>query len=279
MLVAEEILSHPRFPVARRAYVDEMLKLHENKASQNQIFFDEGKAYVFFSIITFHAAYVPEDRQTWPTIHSIKRNMEQLGISSGRRVHDIVRRLSDIGYVQSVVVEADRRTKLLQPTEDMLLHDLKTLVVYYAPLHVLYPDPGYPEPMLNDRAFQKVARQIGASFMAYSKQFIAANPAIAFFLPRQAGMMILTKLIELCVAPDGEGTSRVSFANIGDSFGISRTHVRKLLSEAEEHGLVQLNGKQVILSEACRAGFDRFLADTMVGNDLIYRLWRQQQGQ
>ncbi|MDO1583202.1 hypothetical protein [Rhizobium oryzicola] len=277
MLSYEDIIFHPRFPDARRVYVHEMLKAHENNAKENQIFFDEGKAFVYFAIMNYYCAHDPEDRTSWPSMRMIKQNLEQLGLASGRRVHDIIRRLIDVGYVESSLVEKDRRTKLLRPTQTMIDRDLKTMVVYYAPLHVMFPDPGYPEPMSGDLAFQRGARQIGASFMAYARSFMAANPTIAFFFPRLAGMMILTKLIELSITCDGQTASRISFANIGDSFGISRTHVRKLLSEAQEHGLAELYGQHVILSPECRKGFDRYLADTMVGNDLVYRLWKQQQ--
>lgn len=273
---AEDVLAHPRFAEARAAYMREILGMHENRTSLNRLLMDEGRAYVFFTVITMNAGYRPEDRTTWPTVQRLKEAMEENGIASGRRVHDIVQRLVETGYVHLFSAPTDKRTTLLEPTEKMLAHDQQALIAYYRPLDVLFPDPGYPEPMRRDPAFQRVARQIGFGFIKYSQAFIMANPTIALFLPREAGFMILTKLMALSLERDDDARLDISLTEIGDSFGVSRTHVRKLLSEAERQGLARLEGGHAALTEAAQVGFDRFVADTCVGNDLVYRMAMQQ---
>lgn len=265
---ADEILAHPHFGMARDIYIREMLDLHEHQPAENRLLIDGGTASIFFNVIIMNAGYRPDVRSTWPTMQLLKSRMEAHGIASGRRTHDIVRRLIDREYITTFPAQRDRRSTLVAPTEKMLLHDQRSLVVYFHPLHALFPDPGYPEPMRGDPAFHRVAREVSVAFLAHAQQFILANPVITFFLPRQAGHMILTKLMHLC-CDDGE--PKVSFVKIGDSFGVSRTHVRKLLREAESLGFVRLSGNCVAVTPACRAGFERFLADTMAGNDLVYR--------
>ncbi len=66
-----------------------------------------------------------------------------------------------------------------------------------------------------------------------------------------------------------------SYSDIGDRFGVSRTFVRKLLQEAEGQGLLSLtkhNGQFVEVMPALVAAFDRFVAASMSGHDLIYNL-------
>ncbi|CAH1673579.1 hypothetical protein [Chelatococcus asaccharovorans] len=272
VLSADEILAHPHFGTARDIYIREMLELHENQPTENRLLIDGGTASIFFSVIIMNAGYQPHVRSTWPTMQLLKSQMETHGIASGRRTHDIVRRLIDLGYITTFTTQRDRRSTLLAPTDKMLAHDQRSLIVYFHPLHALFPDPGYPEPMRRDRAFHRVAREVSIAFLAHAQQFIRANPVITFFLPRQAGHMILTKLMHLCGDEDDHGVPKVSFVRIGDSFGVSRTHVRKLLREAESFGFVRLSGDSVAVTPACRSGFARFLADTMAGNDLVYRL-------
>ncbi|MQT12090.1 hypothetical protein [Segnochrobactrum spirostomi] len=276
-LSVEDILSHPRFDAARAAYVRAMLAAHENQPALNRLLIDGGTAFIFFAIIVMQAGFRPDNRATWPTVQNLKRQMEGHGTASARRVHDIVRRLADIGYVVASRAESDKRTALLAPSEKMLAHDRMILAVYFTPLQVMLPEPGYPEPMRHDPAFQQIERKISAAFMGHANGFILANKTAAFFLPRHAGFMILTKLIDLAFreearSGDAGGPIEVSFADLGLRFGTSRTHVRKLLSEAQAEGLVRLDGPRVALTRACRAGFDRYLADTMAGHDMIYRL-------
>jgi hypothetical protein len=60
---------------------------------------------------------------------------------------------------------------------------------------------------------------------------------------------------------------------------VSRTHVRKVLQEAEGGGLVRLTkegGRSVEIAPALVQAFDRFVADGMSGHDLIYKLALQQ---
>lgn len=272
LLSANDILAQPRFGLAREIYVRDMLELHENQPAENRLLIDGGTATIFMSVIIMDAGHRPHDRATWPTMQLLKRQMEAHGIASWRRTHDIVRRLADTGYISVYRAPDDRRVTLLAPTDKMLLHDRRALRVYYHPLHVLFPEPGYPEPVNHDPAFHRVAREICAAFLAHAQQFILANPVIAFFLPRQAGHMILAKLMHVCAHQDDQAAPQVSFLKIGDSFGVSRTHVRKLLQGAAELGFVRLSGNSVDITPTCRASFDRFLADTMAGHDLIYRM-------
>ena len=62
---------------------------------------------------------------------------------------------------------------------------------------------------------------------------------------------------------------RISYSSIGDRFGVSRTHVRKLLSAARTNGLVQLHivdGNAVVGGNAVEilprlwASYDRSIA-------------------
>jgi hypothetical protein len=84
--------------------------------------------------------------------------------------------------------------------------------------------------------------------------------------------MILFKLMEIASGDDGSDESQLSQADIGDLFGISRTHVRNVLKDAEDAGLVEMRTRKFLPTPALCDGFDRFFADTASGHDLMHRL-------
>jgi hypothetical protein len=270
----EEIFAHPHFREARDAMVDALLRLYEHEPFLNRLLLQVGRNLMFTVLMCLHARRDDADPASLPTLRLLKREMAAFGLASPRRIADLVSRLIATGYLEQVPWARDRRLRILQPTEKMIEQDLDWLVSHYVPLQVLYPDPGYPPIMKRDREFQLAFRLVTGSQLTRAAQLLARNPTMMLFMVREAGIMTLVKLLQL-VRADGETTCEVSYSDIGARFGVSRTQVRKLLTEAEEYGLVQLTrGRQrrVRLTPAFIETFDRFIADTMEGHDLVYRL-------
>jgi hypothetical protein len=181
----------------------------------------------------------------------------------------LISRFVDAGFFEPSTTAIDRRVRILTPTTKMLAHDLEWLAVHYRPLQVLFPEIGYRQPMQHDPIFQKNLRKISGKFAAYAAQLMASNPSVMFFMQRDAGAMILMKLISLA---NGEGEARVSLTDLSDRFGISRTHVRKTILEAEKQALLQYSEPTIVLAPSLIAAYDRFVADTMSGHDAMFRM-------
>jgi hypothetical protein len=142
-------------------------------------------------------------------------------------------------------------------------------------LHVMFPKPGYPEPIARDAGFQRVHRLVAIEFSAKGADIMAGNPVMMRFMNRDSGVLILIKLIQMHAAGDGKG---FSYREIGTRFGVSRTHVRLLLEDVAQHGDVNLSGRArrlVELQPSLLQAFDRFLAEVMSGHDLLYKLTRE----
>jgi hypothetical protein len=268
---SEAILAHPRFPEARRVYVQGILGLYEHDPFMNRLLIETGRSVIFFNVLALHAAHDPGDRATWPTIGLIERTVRPFGVSSARRIHDLVARLVETGYVRSVPAPSDRRAHILTPTDRMVGHDLDWLAALYAPLQVMFPEPGYAPPVHRDLAYQKAHRRVGLAMAAYAVDLMAGNPAMLHFMNRQAGAMILIKLMQ--DADNGlDATPRRSFfADVAARFGISRTHVRITLQQAQDAGLVLMSGQSIVMMPPLVAAFERFVADIMSGHDFMFR--------
>lgn len=82
------------------------------------------------------------------------------------------------------------------------------------------------------------------------------------------------KLVQMQMSA-GDSEQGLSYSDIGVRFGISRTHVRRLLEDAAQQGDVSLSGRGgrlVELQPSILQAFDCFLAEAMSGHDLLYKL-------
>jgi hypothetical protein len=269
-LFADRVLANPLFPAGRAAFVDEILSLYEGNPFLCRMLTEAGRGVVFFNLLTLHANYDPQDRETWPTMKLLKRTVAGFGVTSERRVHDILRRIIATGYAKSTPSPVDKRARLLSPTPKMLEHHRDWLRAFHTPLHLMYPDPGYLLAVDRDEAFQLAQLKAGWRWLNFGAELMARNPVIMFFMARDAGVMILMKLIQL----DRRGTRSKSvrlFADFAEKFGVSRTHVSNLIGEAVELGYLGSSDFGFVVLPVAASAFDRFLADSMVGNNYIYR--------
>src|ERR1700728_3339159 len=272
---AEEILAHPRCPFARDEFVKAMLALYEHKPFLNRLLLEASRTVLVSVVMCLHARYDEADRATWPTLRLVADSMAAHGLASASRVHDLVSRLVKAGYLEQRAAPQDRRVRILTPTKKMIAQDQDFLVSHYLPLDILFPEPGYAPIMTRDPAFQLKQRLVSRDLFALGAQILAGNPIMMLFHGRDAGVMILIKMIQLAKIEGGAAPLRVSYSDLGGRFGVSRTHLRNLLVAAEQMELVRLTkggGRFVELLPPLLQAFDRLVADAMSGFDLCYQL-------
>jgi DNA-binding MarR family transcriptional regulator len=275
---SQEILAHPRFPLARGEFIKAILALYEHKPFLNRLLLESSRTVLMSIIMCLHARYDEFDRATWPTLRLVADSMAEHGLASPSRVQDLVSRLVKTGYLEQRHAPRDRRVRILAPTKKMIAQDQDFLVSHHVPLQIMFPDPGYALIMERDPAFQLKQRLVSRDLFALGAKIIAQNPIVMLFQGRDAGIMILIKMIGLAGQKGGNGPFEISYADLGSRFGVSRTHVRKLLEEAQELDLVRLtkaNAQLVELLPTVLQAFDRFIADAMSGFDLCYHLARR----
>lgn len=252
---SEAILAHPCFAAARRAYVQAILALYEHHPFMNRLLVEAARSIVFINIVCLHFAYDEADRSTWPTLSLLQQTVAFYGLSSARRIEAMVARFIQTGYVHSSPAPADRRARILRPSDKMLAHDLDWIAAHYEPLQAMFPDVGYASTVRRIPEFHGAQRIASSALSAYAATLMAQNPDVMLFMGRDAGFMVLIKLFRLAQHTDGRVPGRVSFADLG---------------------LVLLSHVGITLTPRLRAAFDRFVADTMAGHDLIWRRAVQQ---
>jgi hypothetical protein len=241
----------------------------------NRLLLEASRTVLVSIIMCLHARHDEADRATWPTLRLVSDSMAEHQLASRSRVQDLVSGLVKAGYLDRQTAPRDRRVHILTPTAKMIAQDQDFLVSHHLPLQILFPDPGYARIMTRDVAFQLKQRLVSRDLFALGAQILADNPIMMLFQGRDAGMMILIKMIQMAGAQRGTEPLKISYSDLGSRFGVSRTHVRALLVEAEALGLVRLTkggGRFVELLPLVLPAFDRFIADAMSGFDLCYQL-------
>jgi DNA-binding MarR family transcriptional regulator len=277
----EEILADPRFPLARDEFVKAILVLYEHKPLLNRLLLEASRTVLVVVIMCLHARYDEAERATWPTLRLVADSMAEHRLASASRVQDLVSRLVRAGYLERRPSSQDRRVHILTPTAKMIAQDQDFLVSHYLPLDILFPEPGYARIMSRDPIFQLKQRLVSRNLFALGAQILAGNPIMMLFHGRDAGVMILIKMIQMAGRQGDARPMKVSYSDLGDRFGVSRTHVRKLLIAAEEMQLVRLTkegARSVELLPPLLQAFDRLVADSMSGHDFCYNLALQAAG-
>lgn len=270
-----EVLAHPGFPQMRRHYIDSTMARYEFAGFPGGWQSTAFRVAAIGMIVCLSSAYDPEDRATWPTLTRFKEAMATLALASARQIDDFIARLVETDYVVHERVAADGRLRLLRPTDRLLAWDREVMGVYYDSLQILYPDPGYGMAVARDPEFHRIQRRVSTSYLPQISGFIQDNVDLLPFLGLYQGVNTLMKVANQ--SPDVHprpGYEQV-FAELQAKFGMSRSHIRNILSLAEEADLLTGAGsgrKDIALTPRGLAAIDRFVADTLSSSDLGYRL-------
>jgi DNA-binding FadR family transcriptional regulator len=84
---------------------------------------------------------------------------------------------------------------------------------------------------------------------------------------------VIAALLQAVMESHDYPHAAVPYAEVGDRFGVSRTHVRKLLVAAEERGLVKLHargGRRLEILPRLWSSHDRGITGGMYLHDILY---------
>jgi hypothetical protein len=268
-----DIVGHPRMPEARRIYIDRFLEVYDGDPFVVRLLLESGRVLVYLIVTVLEAAQDPARRETWVTVGLLKKTIALFGLASGRQIDHLVARLCEVGYMELRPSEQDRRVRILSPTEKMRAHDREWLVAHFAPLTILYPQHDYGPVMRREPQIQAAHRRAALPILPLAAEILQSGPDMMLFLNRAAGYPILAALLQAAMRQGGDAPVAVPYVEIGDRFGVSRTHIRALLTDAETSGLVKLHargGRSVEILPRLWASHDRGMAGGMYMNDIIY---------
>jgi hypothetical protein len=272
-LELDDIAGHPRMAEARKAYLDSFLEVYGGDPFLVRLLIESGRFLVYHLAVVLESAEDPARRETWLTIGRLKQAMLPLGFASDRQIDHLIKRLCSVGFLELTPAPGDRRVRILKPTERLRAHDRDWLAAHYAGLATLYPHHDYGHVLRRDPAFQALHRRTAMAFLPLGMELFSYSPDMMLFLNRAAGYPILAALLQAAMVTPDALHAAVPYEDVGERFGVSRTHVRQLLVAAEEAGLVKLHargGRRVEILPRLWASHDRGISGGMYLHDLVY---------
>ena len=266
-----DIVNHPRLPAARKVYIDRFLEVYGGDPFVVRLLIESGRFLVYFITTVLEATQDPERRETWVTVGLLKQTMALFGLASGRQIDHLIARMCEVGYMELLPSERDGRVRILCPSEKLRAHDREWLAAHFAPLAVLFPQHDYGSAMRRDQQFQAAFRRACVPLIPIGAKVLRSEPDMLMFLNRAAGYPILAALLQAAMAQDGDAPITVPYTRLAERFGVSRTHIRKLLVDAAANGLVVLHGRGghgVEILPRLWASHDRGIAGGMYLNDI-----------
>lgn len=272
---AGEILAHPEFSRMRRFYIVRTMARYDVANFPGKLQSAAYRVAAIASIVCRHAAYEAEDRATWPTLAHVKASVATFSLSSARQIDSFVARLVETGHVALERVPTDGRLRLLRPTERLLDWDRAVMEAYYESLQILYPEPGYGMALAQDPHFHLTQRRVSTRYFSQVAAFMHENTDLLPFHGMYQAVHMLMTIANLGADAAPAALRERDFAPLQERFGISRSHIRNTLAAAEKAGLLVRSGQSpwtVTLTPRGLAALDLFIANTLAGHDLAYRL-------
>jgi DNA-binding MarR family transcriptional regulator len=272
-LAYEDIVRHPRLAEARLVYLDRFLALYEGDPFTVRLLIESGRFLVYHVAGMLDASADPARRETWLTTKRLKQEMTQFGLASDRHIDGLIARLCSTGFMERRPAARDRRVRILKPTEKLRRHDQDWLAAHVAPLAVLYPKHDYGPIFQHDKLFHARYRRISMSFLPLGATLLLSLPDTMLFFNHAAGAVLQAALLRAAMAAPDYPNATVSFGEIGERLGVSRTHVRRLLATAEAADLVRLHGRGgrgIEILPRHWLSYDQGLAAGMYIHDLVY---------
>jgi hypothetical protein len=269
----EDIVRHPRLPEARKAYLDRFLEVYGDDRFLVRLLIESGRICIYLVTATLEAAQDPARRETWLTVGLMKKTMGMFALASDRQLDHLIRRLCAVGFMELRPSEQDGRIRILSPTEKLRAHDRDWTAAHFAPLAVLFPAHDYGPLLRREPQAHAAYRRVGVALVPMSAKIMMSMPDMMLFLNRAGGYMVIAALLQDAMAAGDPPHAAVPYADVGERFGLSRTHVRQLLVTAEDAGLVKLHargGRHVEILPRMWSSHDHGMACGMYINDICY---------
>lgn len=263
------ILAHPRYPEARRAFIDGYLDLFSHRPALNKLLVEGSRHAIIMFAICLAAEQRDDDPDTWLTLGRLQDIVVAHQVGSPGLVEALVSRMLDMGLLETRPAPGDRRKRLLAPTPALLEHDLDIMTAQATALVLLEPSAANRHAAARDPAFQRAYRVASVAAFGEAMAMMADHPEmVQHFLNRDSGYLVLLCLDASAASADSSRgrISTVPYQEIADRFGVSRAHVHNIVADAEAAGLLRVvtPGRAAVeLLERLDAAHDRLIADCL----------------
>lgn len=236
--------AHPDFVRAMIASARGSVALHRNSRMVSWMLSDRARALLPYVVFYLDATSRDDDPRSGLTVSRAKALCAETGICSPGRAAACMALLQFGGFIMPAPASADRRVRRLVPSEKLKAVQRERLVRQFGAIAIVMPEVADALPLVGDAGFERAFwRQMGEQFIGGVRVLDYAD--LGLFAERNAGMVILFSLMLAGQADDRTlpaGPLAIPLAEIARNFQVSRTHVLRLLRDAEAAGFLAREG-------------------------------------
>jgi hypothetical protein len=260
------IRDHPRFSDAIRACASGMVKLHNRSRFMAWFLSDRALAILAHAALCLAADASDDDIRSGLTPGRFKSFCVRTGMCGEGRATAILAFMRLTGHVEAEVHPADRRITRLRPSQKLLETMRSRLAAEFAAIAAICPEISPAAERLGDPGFE---REMAAEFLRrwrIGARFTDHAPDLRLFAERDVGVMILLALMLEADPADPLPPANpipLSIAGLARRFRVSRTHVLRLIRDAEAAGLIIRlgeKGERICFAPRLREGLRDFFA-------------------
>ncbi len=203
----------------------------------------------------------PEDPRSGLTLANLQRLCKQQNCASAGRVAAILGIMRLGGYLNSRPADKDSRVNYLAPTSEFIEIVEAWNQAIFAIIDAASPGEHLAKRHVTEERFGWNMRTRGGAEVIAGWHLLDAFEEVAYFVDHDGGWMLLLR----CVAASydlGSGKDiapvSIDLHQFGKQFGVSRSHLRRLLEDAHRAGLLKeppRNGSNIVLSQKLVASF------------------------
>lgn len=241
------LLGHPRFCEAARLYVRQTLEAFEQNPATRQILGNSAR-HVAFSLIATFSACSEHDVDTPPLTQTrLVDTIVGMGLSSHGKIESLINRLVDQRLISREPCADDRRAKVLRPTEALLAIDDVLCALHARPCALLDAHPVVASVAAQERSVIRRMRAAALPLIEGGGAMLMRNPPMVPFLTADGGWLVLCALLDAHWRDEPQAQR---FEAIARRCGVSRPHVRTLLSKALLGGMLEQSDKGMLRPSA-----------------------------
>lgn len=253
---------NPAFAAAAVDYAQSMVDLYKGRYLTNRAIANVAQQTICTAIMSL---YFEQTGRTGAFLSSIQNLTTAMNLCSRNTTAANVVLLERIGLVTRVENPEDRRWRYILPTEQLVTEARDFLRVQYETADALFPARKYCELIYTNGDVLERCFANGIHSLLIVNSLVRDLPGSQIFDRSDGGKILLLKLMSMkdTAQPSGESVVEFPFEEVGPLFGLSRTHVRRLMKKAEAGGFVRLledGGRQVQILPPLEAFFENIVA-------------------
>ncbi|MBA8879055.1 hypothetical protein [Phyllobacterium myrsinacearum] len=231
---------NPNFSIAAAEYARGNIGVFEGRYMANKVMANVARRVICMSIMALH--FTRSNENHGATISGLQNITSALKLCSKNTTAATIDLLENIGLVTRVPDESDHRHHLIQPTDKLISGTSNIIDIAFTAADKLFPLRNYQRLLKRPDGFME--RYFAASLhsLLNVSTLISKIQGSQLFAISDGGGVILCKLMALKYAQPVAEQNIVSlpYDEIGHLYGVSRTHIRRLMQRAEIEGLVHV---------------------------------------